>query len=260
VADSCDVETDAAGIVTSAMASFGRLDIVVNNAGIGGKGRFHEIPPAEFDRPSAINFRGTVALNQAAWPHLIQCGAGRVVNISSQTIFGFPGTSSYICAESAIFGLTRAIALEGRCVNINVNTVMPLAWTRRSEKIPDDEFRSFVERYSPPESVAAFIVWLVHASNRISGETFSVAAGRAGRVVLAENAGFVAAEHTPDAWIGCEQALLSPSDLAAPRNMMEEIRHQAKNLYEPAAGHGSNLKFEYWARYWEGLENATVEQ
>ena len=114
VADGRDVALAAADIVRTALEAFGGLHIVVNNAGIAGGGTLETIPAEDFDRMVAIHLGGTLGVSRAAWPILRAQGYGRIVNTSSASVFGLPGTSHYITAKAAIFGLTRALAHDGR--------------------------------------------------------------------------------------------------------------------------------------------------
>ena len=197
VADRNSVLGDgAAAIVEHTLDEFGGVDIVVNNAGISGGGAFDEMPADDFDLLVDTHYGGAVRVSRAAWPHLKASGAGRIVNMSSASVFGTPFTSPYVSSKAGIFGLTRALAAEGAYSGIDVNAVMPAAFTRMTAQLPDDDgFRTFLETYFPPEKVAPFVVFLAHESTTINGETFSVGADRAARVFLAECRGSCERRH-----------------------------------------------------------------
>src|SRR3954451_1377706 len=198
VADRNSVVDAADVIVEHALDEFGRLDVVINNAGISGGGAFDEMPADDFDLLVDTHFGGAVRGSRAAWPHLKHVGAGRIVNMSSASVFGTPFTSPYVSSKAGIFGLTRALAAEGRYSGIGVNAVMPAAYTRMTAQLPDgDGFRTFLETYFPPEKVAPFVLFLAHETTGINGETFSVGADRAARVFLAECPG-VLGDGTPE--------------------------------------------------------------
>jgi NAD(P)-dependent dehydrogenase (short-subunit alcohol dehydrogenase family) len=220
----------AAAIVEHALDEFGRIDVVVNNAGISGGGSFDEMPADYFDLLVDTHYGGAVRVSRAAWPHLKTSGAGRVVNMSSASVFGTPFTSPYVSSKAGIFGLTRALAAEGRYSGINANAVMPAAYTRMTAQLPDDDgFRTFLETYFPPEKVAPFVVFLAHETTSISGETFSVGADRAARVFLAECPG-VRGDGTPEDFAIHVDQLMSIEGWEIPSDMMDEVRYSSDHL------------------------------
>lgn len=231
VADRNSVIGDgAAVIVEHALDEFGRVDIVVNNAGITGGGPFDEMPAEYFDLLVDTHYGGAVRVSRAAWPHLKASGAGRVVSMSSASVFGTPFTSPYVSSKAGIFGLTRALAAEGRYCGINANSVMPSAFTRMTAQLPDDDgFRTFLETYFPPDKVAPFVAFLAHESTTITGETFSVGADRAARVFLAECPGVIG-DGTPESYAAQADALLSVEGWEIPSDMMDEVRYQTDHL------------------------------
>src|SRR5438445_793143 len=82
---------------------------------------------------------GRVRVSRAEWPHLKAAGRGRIVNMSSASVFGTPYTSPYVSSKAGIFGLTRALAAEGRYSGIGANAIMPAAFTRMTAQLPDDD-------------------------------------------------------------------------------------------------------------------------
>ena len=244
IADRSSVIDGADAIAAHAVDEFGRIDIVVNNAGITGGGAFDEMPAADFDRLVDTHYGGAVRVSRAAWPHLKAAGAGRIVNMSSASVFGTPFTSPYVSSKAGIFGLTRALAAEGAFSGIGVNAVMPAAFTRMTAQLPDDDgFRSFLETYFPPEKVAPFVVFLAHESTTINGETFSVGADRAARVFLAECPGVVG-DGTPEGFAARADELLGIEGWEIPSDMMDEVRYSSDHLgpdvaaaYAKVAGH-----------------------
>jgi len=231
VADRNSVIGDgAAEIVEHAVDEFGRVDIVVNNAGISGGGPFDEMPAEYFDLLVDTHYGGAVRVSRAAWAHLGASGAGRIVNMSSASVFGTPFTSPYVSSKAGIFGLTRALAAEGRYSAINVNSVMPAAFTRMTAQLPDDDgFRTFLETYFPPDKVAPFVVFLAHETTTVTGETFSVGADRAARVFLAECPG-VHGDGTPESFAAQADALMSTEGWEIPSDMMDEVRYSSDHL------------------------------
>ena len=116
----------AATMVEAALDSFGRLDAVVNNAGIVDHAWMDELDEAQVRRLLDNHAIGTFLVTKAAWPHLVASDAGRVVNTVSESMLGnTPKAISYAAAKGAVFGLTRGMALDGRRHGVHVNAVAP---------------------------------------------------------------------------------------------------------------------------------------
>jgi NAD(P)-dependent dehydrogenase (short-subunit alcohol dehydrogenase family) len=172
----------ARGIIAHALDAFGRLDILVNNAGIYNPAPFPELEAEAVERMLAVHLKGTFACTQAAAPHLIRQGSGRVINLSSRAgLWGRPGHADYGAAKAAIMGFTFVVARELHEHGITVNAVAPAAETRMWDIPPPVRDlmakwpyagESISER-STPEDVAAVIAFLA------SGE----AAGISGQIV-----------------------------------------------------------------------------
>ncbi|AZI34972.1 SDR family NAD(P)-dependent oxidoreductase [Caenibius tardaugens NBRC 16725] len=240
VAARYSVTDNAAAIVDTAISAFGRLDILVNNAGISGGGWFAEIPIDDWARMIDTHLGGTVAVTRAAWPHLARQGAARIINSSSNASFGAPFTTHYSTAKSAMIGFTRSLAEEGGAAQITVNAVMPAAYTRLTAQIPDPVLRDHLAANFQPERVAAFVGWLL--STEISGEIFSVGAGRAARVVLAEGPAALVAEDTPEAWSAVESQVMSLNGLRAPLSLIDELCEHLGDLGGDSAAIATTIR------------------
>jgi NAD(P)-dependent dehydrogenase (short-subunit alcohol dehydrogenase family) len=192
----------AQAIVRTALDAFGRVDIVVNNAGILRDKSFKNMAPEEFDQVIAVHLRGSFLVTHAAWPHLREQGYGRVIMTSSPAgLFGNFGQANYSSAKMGLVGLTKTLAAEGAKYNIKVNAIAPIAWTRMTEELFPPEYK---EKLSV-ELVTPVVAWLVHESNEGTGETYSVGGGRVARVFVAEGPGYTArgglsAEDVRDHW------------------------------------------------------------
>jgi NAD(P)-dependent dehydrogenase (short-subunit alcohol dehydrogenase family) len=232
LADAHDVISDGEAIVETALGAWGRVDILVNNAGIAGWGEFHEIPPADYDRMIDTHFRGTVQVTRRAWRSMVEAGYGRVINTSSNTLFGAPGRSHYISAKGAVLGLTRALAQEGDAHGIVVNAIMPVAYTRLTSRIPEESLRSWFETNFRAEQVASFVACLAHEDVPCSGETFLVGGGRAARVVLAEATGYAGAD-TPEDYRDHFDRVMSLDGHAALGNAADQLLFMARHVGAP---------------------------
>ncbi|MFF0248441.1 SDR family oxidoreductase [Streptosporangium sandarakinum] len=206
----------AAAIVQTAIDAFGKVDIVVNNAGILRDKSFGKMSVEEFDQVLAVHVRGSFLVTRAAFPHLKEQGYGRIVNTSSPAgLFGNFGQANYSTAKMGLVGLTKTLGIEGARAGIRANAIAPIAWTRMTESLLPAEFE---ERFTPGR-VSALVAYLAHESCETSGEVFSVGAGRIARVFVAEGPGWRQEDHTVedirDNWqsIMAEQPYLTPTTL-----------------------------------------------
>jgi meso-butanediol dehydrogenase/(S,S)-butanediol dehydrogenase/diacetyl reductase len=187
---------DAQRLVRETVAGLGRLDIVVNNAGVLSGGPFEQLTEAQFDRMMAVNVKGVVLMTQAALPELRARGEGSIVNIAS--IAGKTGrafTAAYAASKFAVVGLTQALAHEFGPANIRVNAVCPgflrtTMWTdgvaparAQSLGVPVSEaFDTSVRQMTPlkreqtPEDIGEAVVYLCRADN-VTGIALNVAGG-----------------------------------------------------------------------------------
>jgi len=194
VADEAAVERTVAATV----AEFGRLDVLVNNAGIAGPtAPILELKREEWDRTLAINVTGAYLCAKHAVPHMRARGAGRVVNITSVAgLIGYALRSPYAVSKWGMIGLTRSLALEVGPDGITVNAIAPgsvrgerldgvisrrAAALGKSKQEVEREFfvePSALKRMIDPEEIAATTLFLASdAARSITGETIAVSAG-----------------------------------------------------------------------------------
>jgi NAD(P)-dependent dehydrogenase (short-subunit alcohol dehydrogenase family) len=234
VADNSSVVTAPQEIIDHAVDAFGRVDLVINNAGILARNPFTAVTPEQLADALAVHVQAALAVTQAAWPRLTEAPAGRVLFTSSGGVFGIPGSIAYSVAKSAIIGLTKTLTLEAGVGGPRVNAVMPAARTRMSTGTPGTDTEQLMAQFFDPAHVAAFVAWLMHADTGISGEIFSVGGGRAARVFLAESAGVVADSGQPESWADAAEALLRPDPYMVPASAFDELRETMSRL-GPAA-------------------------
>ena len=187
-------EDGAASIVATAMESFGRLDVLINNAGIFAPGPFEALSGAQFRSMLDVHLFGTLYVTQAAWPHLISSGSGRIVNTTSESFLGMELLSSYGAAKAAIFGLTRNLAVAGEAHGIAANCLSPRAGTRmgvahsKAMNMPP-EVTEQAAALMPPEAIAPAGAYLAHHSCTVNGETFFVGPNHISRLAVINTRG-----------------------------------------------------------------------
>jgi len=172
-------------IVAAATDEWGRVDIVVNNAGILRDVTFHKMDQAQLDAVIKVHLYGAFHVTRAAWPHMRDQGYGRVVTTTSGSgLYGNFGQSNYSAAKLGLVGLTRTLAHEGAKYNINANAIAPVAASRMTEDILSDQLRDLLL----PEHVSPLVAWLCAQECTATGRTYSVGGGYIARVAIVEGA------------------------------------------------------------------------
>jgi NAD(P)-dependent dehydrogenase (short-subunit alcohol dehydrogenase family) len=159
----------AMAVVRTALDAWGRIDVLVNNAGVVFFALFEEISVSDIRRIVDTHLFGSVWMLKAVWPHMKEAGYGRVVNISSQSIFGDPYLAVYGAAKAGIFGLTRGLALEGSRCGISVNVLAPQARTRKHPLLAGKDPDTFESRLGQVEQVAPVVAYLCHDRCSLNG-------------------------------------------------------------------------------------------
>ncbi|MDR7103677.1 SDR family oxidoreductase [Croceicoccus sp. BE223] len=170
----------AASIVEDAIKTFGRIDSVVNNAGVSRDGMFHKMSHENWLAVIDVHVNGSFYLSRAAAPHFRDQKSGSFVFMTSTSgLIGNVGQSNYSAAKMALVGLSNSLALDFKRYGIRSNCVAPFAWSRMTESIPAEtpEAQERVERLKTMTSdkVAPMVAFLCSdASSEISGEVFCV--------------------------------------------------------------------------------------
>jgi NAD(P)-dependent dehydrogenase (short-subunit alcohol dehydrogenase family) len=198
-ANETSILTGAGQIVRDAVDRYGRLDILINNAGTTENGLFEQLGQDQFRSQIELHCLAAIDLCRHAWPHLKQSGAGRIINTVSGGIYGNPGISNYAAGKAALLGFSRSLALEGLTDNIHVNCIGPNGRTRLTDGMPA-QLQQFLDEHFQPERIAAFVAWLAHQDCPITQEIFEVGGGMVARVRFAHQAFVHASSDTPEAW------------------------------------------------------------
>jgi len=187
VASTASVATrdGAAAIIATALDRYGRIDILIHNAGNVRRGSLKEMSYSDFDAVLDVHLRGAFNVVRQAFPVMCAAGYGRIVLTSSiGGLYGNRDVANYAAAKAGVIGLANVAALEGAADGVTCNVIVPAAVTRMAEGID-------TSAYPPmgPELVAPVVGWLAHESCSVSGEMFIALAGRVARAVIAESPG-----------------------------------------------------------------------
>ena len=197
-------EAGAESIVQDALDNFGRLDIVINNAGIAQHAPFAETPPAFFRTLMDIHYFGTLYVTRAAWDHLAASGCGRLVNTASTGVLGEAYIAGYAAAKGAVWSLTRSLAVEGMPLGIKANCLAPGAATRQAadpkntEEVFGDDCADLTATRLDPRLVSPVVALLAHETCPVTGELITSMGGRVSRLFMGDTRGRIVDELTPE--------------------------------------------------------------
>ena len=227
-----DSVTDGEKIVQCALDTFGRIDVVVNNAGILRDKTFHKMEDADWDLVYKVHVEGAYKVTRAAWPHMREQNYGRVIfTASTSGIYGNFGQSNYGMAKLGLYGLTRTLAIEGRKNNILVNAIAPTGGTRMTEGlIPPQVFEQL-----KPELVSPLVVYLASQACAETSGLFEVGGGWIGKTRWERSlgtgfdprAGF-SPEDVAEHW----QQICNFDDAVHPADNIEALQAMMKHLQQ----------------------------
>src|SRR4051812_40471351 len=188
VADPNSVATPEGGaaIVQTALDAFGRIDIVINNAGILRDKTFHNMEPDMVNAVLDVHLKAAFWVTKPAWLKMREQNYGRIINTSSNSgILGNFGQANYGAAKMGLVGFTRVLALEGAKYNIRANAIAPVARTRMTE-----ELLGPLNEKLDPKLVSPLVAWLAHEDCPVTGEVFSAGGGRVARFFIGMTEGY----------------------------------------------------------------------
>jgi NAD(P)-dependent dehydrogenase (short-subunit alcohol dehydrogenase family) len=225
-----DSVTDGDKIVQTAMDSFGKIDVVINNAGILRDKTFHKMEEQDWDLVYDVHVRGAFKVTHAAWPYMRDQNYGRLIfTASAAGIYGNFGQTNYAMAKLGQYGMSQTLALEGRSKNIMVNTIAPIAGSRLTETVMPQELVDALK----PEFIMPLVVKLCDENSQETGGLYEVGAGFIGKVRWERSKGHsfsvsqgFNAEDVNEAW----DEIVDFTDADHPSNIAEANKPLIKNL------------------------------
>ncbi len=233
--DSVATAEGGRAIVELAVERFGRLDVLVNNAGFARNALFEEMTVDEFDAVLDVHLRGAFFVTQPAWRVMRENRYGRIVMTSSSSgVFGRRGGANYCAAKAGIVGLTKALALEGAAGGIAVNCLLPYSATEMIDDSPlpadeADRLRAAfarVEGRHEPERVTPLVVYLASRECHVTGEVFSSCLGRYARGFFGLTPGWISPGPdipTPETLAARLDEIEAMDEIEAPASVFEEV-------------------------------------
>jgi len=173
-------------IVQTAIDTFKRVDILINNAGILRDTSFIKMKDEDWDLIYKIHVRAAYSVTKAVWPYMRDQSYGRIIFITSAAgLYGNFGQANYSSAKLALVGLANTLSLEGNPKNIIINTIAPVAGSRMTETIMPKKIVDALK----PEFVAPLVAYLCHESNTSTGGIYEVGAGFVAKIRLERTRG-----------------------------------------------------------------------
>ncbi|MEW6996963.1 SDR family oxidoreductase [Colwelliaceae bacterium BS250] len=174
-------------IVQTALDNFGRIDVIVNNAGILRDSSFAKMSDTDWELIYKVHVDGAYKITKAAWPHMVAQGFGRVIfTTSAAGIYGNFGQANYSSAKSALLGLGKTLAIEGARKNVQVNIIAPIAGSRLTETIWGEE----ILKATSPDYVVPLVVKLCSEENKDTGGVYEVGASWFAKIRVERSEGY----------------------------------------------------------------------
>ncbi|OBK78787.1 SDR family NAD(P)-dependent oxidoreductase [Mycobacterium sp. 1274761.0] len=226
-ADSVATPDGGKAVIDTALDRYGRIDVLIHNAGIVRRGSLKEMTYEDFEAVIDVHLRGAFHVVRPAFQPMCDAGYGRIVLTSSiGGLYGNHDVANYAVAKAGVIGLSNVAAIEGAAHGVMSNVIVPAAVTRMAEGID-------TSAYPPmgPDLVAPAVGWLSHESCSITGEVVIALAGRVARAVLVETPGVYRPSWT----------------IADVAEHLGAIRDMSKPMVFPVVpdGHGDHIRYSF---------------
>jgi NAD(P)-dependent dehydrogenase (short-subunit alcohol dehydrogenase family) len=224
--DSVATPEGGRAIVQTAVDAWGRVDIIINNAGILRDASFKNMAADKVSAVLDVHLRGAFNVTQPAWEMMRDQGYGRIVNTASGAgVFGNFGQTNYGAAKMGLVGLTRVLAVEGAKNNIKANAIAPVAKTRMTEDILGPAADKLM-----PEVVTPVVAYLAHEDCPVTGEVYSCGGGRVARIFIGVTRGITDPDLTVETVRDRFDEIRDEEGYEVPANLNEELMLALKSI------------------------------
>jgi NAD(P)-dependent dehydrogenase (short-subunit alcohol dehydrogenase family) len=213
--DDISTPEGAAALVRGAVAAFGDVQVLVNNAGIGRFTTMDDATPAEYEMVRRVGMDGTFYVTREVWPLMVRARYGRIiVTTSGNGLLGNPSSVTYAMAKAGVYGLMRALAVDGAELGIKVNGIAPMAYTPMSAAFVADEVAEVLRTQFPTSLVSPIVAVLASRRCPVSGHTFDAGGGRIGLTFQGTSPGYYDRELSPESLLDHWDAVVDRTDYA----------------------------------------------
>jgi 3-hydroxyacyl-CoA dehydrogenase/3a,7a,12a-trihydroxy-5b-cholest-24-enoyl-CoA hydratase len=256
-----DSVEDGDKIIKTAVDSFGRVDIIVNNAGILRDTTFHKMTRDDWDLIYKVHVLGAFRVTHAAWPLMRDQGYGRIIfTASAAGLYGNFGQANYAMAKLGLVGLAQTLALEGEKKNIRVNAIAPIAGSRMTETVLPKDLLDALK----PEYVSPLVAWLCHEDCKENGGVFEVGGGYFGKLRWERTEGRLfklGREIAPEAVQGAWEQITDFKKTTHPTNVTESLSPVLSNSTSKSMGGNEFIDVDQALGFeWPALESSYDER